>query len=357
MSDYETKQKKRNIVVGLFVIIGFCALVWLILKFGDMPGFVSKLDSFQIFVQFPTASGVQKDTPVNFCGYQIGRVTKVMAPDIREELDNGVKTGRLYYQTVVVLSIDKKYQTIPCNVKVKMMRRGLGSSFIEIEQCPDMESIPLDPNRPETMFLYDGAYLQGSTGMTSEFFPEESQEKLSELIEGLKTFIDNSNNIIGDPENQNNFKTTLANLTEVSEQAKYTLKEFEELAASGESTLKHVETKLDEIVTVATNTTNDIRAFVNTGTEVLKSTDDNIEELVKSIVVSSEELGRATSQLRLIMEKVNNGQGTASRLINDPRLYEKLLDDTEQLEELLESMKSLIEKIEEKGLSKVWSGK
>ncbi len=357
MSDYETKQKKRNIVVGLFVIIGFGALVWLIFKFGDMPGFISKIDSFQIFVQFPTASGVQKDTPVNFCGYQIGRVTEVMPPDIRDELENGVKTGRQYYQTVVVLSIDKKYQTIPCNVKVKMMKRGLGSSFIEIEQYTEIEPAPLDPNRPETVFLYDGAWLQGTTGMTSEFFPEESQEKLSELIDGLNTFIDNANVIIGSPENQNNFKITLANLADLSEQAEYTLKEIETLAASGRSTLKQAEAKMDQIVTVATDTADDIRTFVNTGTEVLESADDNIEELVKAIVVSSEELGRATSQLRQIMEKVNNGHGTASRLINDPRLYERLLDDTEQLEELLESMKSLIEKIEEKGLSKVWSGK
>ena len=357
MSDYETKQKSRNVVVGMFVIIGFVALVWLIFKFGDMPGFVSKLDSFQIYVQFPTAPGVQKDTPVQFTGYQIGRVTHVQAPEIKDEFHNGKITGRRYYQTVVVLSIDKQYCNIPSNVDVKMMARGLGSSYIEIKQNPDLPLVQLDPNDPNTVFLCEGIMLQGSTGMTSEFFPEESQEKLSELIDGLKTFIDNANTVVGNPENQNNFKTTLANLTEASEQAKYTMEKFETLAASGESTLKTLETKLDEIVTIATNTTNDFREFVNTGTEVLKSTDSNIEELVKAIVVSSEELGRATSQLRLIMEKVNNGHGTASRLLNDPRLYEKLLDDTEQLQELLKSMKSLIEKIEEKGLSKVWSGK
>jgi len=146
VSDYETTQKRRNIIVGFFVIIGLCALVWLIFKFGDLPMFVTKLDSFEIYVQFPTASGVQRDTPVQFCGYQVGRVTEVMAPEIREEQENGRKTGREYYQTVVVMSINKKYETIPCNVKVKLMRRGLGSSYIEIEQCPDIPPIPRDPN-------------------------------------------------------------------------------------------------------------------------------------------------------------------------------------------------------------------
>jgi len=71
VSDYETSQRRYNIVVGLFVILGVCAFVWLIFKFGDLPGIVTKLDSFEVFVQFPTAPGVQKDTPVRFCGYQI----------------------------------------------------------------------------------------------------------------------------------------------------------------------------------------------------------------------------------------------------------------------------------------------
>ena len=46
MSDYETTQKRRNIVVGLFVIASIFALVWLIYKFGDLPIKVSEFLSF-----------------------------------------------------------------------------------------------------------------------------------------------------------------------------------------------------------------------------------------------------------------------------------------------------------------------
>ena len=104
MSDYETTQKRRNMIVGIFVVVGIGALVWLIFKFGDLPSAVTKMGSFEVFVQFPTAPGVQTDTPVRFCGYQIGRVTKVMSPEIRRDMVNGLD----YYQTVVILSIDKK---------------------------------------------------------------------------------------------------------------------------------------------------------------------------------------------------------------------------------------------------------
>ncbi len=114
MSDYETIQRRRNIVVGIFVIVGLCALVWLIFKFGDLPTVVTRVGSIEVFVQFPTAPGVQRDTPVRFCGYQIGRVSAVTAPEIRTDMETGLE----YYQTVIVLSIDKRYVNIPSNIEV-----------------------------------------------------------------------------------------------------------------------------------------------------------------------------------------------------------------------------------------------
>jgi phospholipid/cholesterol/gamma-HCH transport system substrate-binding protein len=350
VSDYESTQRKRNLIVGIFVVVGTLALVWLIFKFRDLPTFVTKMDSFEVFVQFPTAPGVQKDTPVRFCGYQIGRVTKVMAPEIRKDME----TGEEYYQTVVILSIDNRYVTIPSCVEVKLMMRGLGSSYIELKQCPGKPEIPLDPNRPETKFLVDKIWLQGSTGMTSEFFPEESQAKLSELIDGLKTFITNANDIIGDQENKENIKQTLANITEVSEKAKQMIEEFGIFAATGTSTLKNADAKVDQVVTAFVDTSEEIQKFTAAGTSVLESTDAKVENLVTALIDTSEELSKATSQLRLVLEKMNSGQGSAAKLLNDGRFYENLLENTHELQALLENLQSLIDKVKEEGLRSIY---
>jgi len=308
-------------IVGVFVIIGICALVWLIFKFGDLPSVVTKMGSFEVFVQFPTAPGVQTDTPVRFCGYQIGRVTKVMSPEIRRDM----VSGKEYYQTVVVLGIDEKYVNIPSNIEVKLMTRGLGSSYIELKQHPDKPEVPLDPNRPATKFLVDKIWLQGSTGMTSEFFPEESQKKLDEVAEGLRTFISNANDIIGLPSNKENLQKMLANLadasqqaTETMQQAKQTIEEFGKFAAAGTSTLTNADAK--------------------------------VEELVVAMVDTSEEIGKAAAGLRLILEKVNNGQGSAAKLINDGRFYERLLENTQQLQLLLEDIESFVTTARDKGV-------
>jgi len=301
VSDYETTQRRRNIVVGIFVVVAMCALVWLIFKFREFPTAISRYRSFQVFVQFPTAPRVQRDTPVHFCGYQIGRVIDVKAPERLADLN----TGQEYHQTVVVLGIRKKYVNIPSNVEVKLMMRGLGSSYIELKVDPaKLPAPPRDPNRPETEFLVDKMLLQGSTGMTSEFFPEESQEKFEELVDTMKDVLDNANDIIGDPDSKENLKKILANVSDATKQVAETLEELQK--------------------------------FFVAGTE------------------ASEELRAMVRELRQILAKVNSGEGTAAKFVNDARLYEGLVESTEQLQVLLRELKSLIDKVNEKGFRSIY---
>jgi phospholipid/cholesterol/gamma-HCH transport system substrate-binding protein len=305
----------------------------MILKFGDMPAAVTRMRSFQIRVQFPTAPGVQKDTPVRFCGYQIGSVTEVMAPEIRVDR----LTKQQYHQTLCVLSINKRYVDIPSCVEVKLMTRGLGSSYLELKVDPRKLPAPLlDPNDPGSYALKNGMLLQGSTGMTSEFFPEESQEKLSNLVEDMRTFIGNANDILGDPKNKENLKATLANITTISSNVPAAIDQAIEMMKNAEKTLE------------------EFRQLALAGSQTLKSTDAKADKLIASAINTSDEMGKVFSQLRQAMEKVNNGNGTAGRLINDGRFYEQLLEDTTQLNVLLKDLKELLDKINEKGLRSIY---
>jgi len=322
MSDYETIQRRRNIIVGLFVIVAICALVWLVFKFGDLPGTVSKMRSFDVFVQFPAATGVQSDTPVRFCGYQIGRVTAVKPPKVLKDLN----TGKFYHQTLVVISIDKKCEDIPEDVEAKLMTRGLGSSYIELKLRR------FDVNEPIGPYLARGSKLQGSTGMTSEFFPEESQEKLDALITSLMALINNTNDIIGDPNSKENLKTTLANLSEASQQAVQTMQQAKQTIQQAEQTVE------------------ELRKFAATGTKTFQNADAKADRVVAALVTTSEELSGASAELRLILQKVNTGQGSVAKLLNDGRLYESMLESTEEMQMLLEELKTFIAESRDKGL-------
>ncbi len=333
MSDYEAAQRRRDVVVGIFVILGLGALGWMILKFGDLPTAITRMKSFDVYVQFPTAPGVMKDTPVRFCGYQVGRVTAVMPPKILPDRN----TGQEYHQTLCVLSIDRKYADIPSNVEVKLMTRGLGSSYLELKVDPTkLPAPPRYAEDPTSCFLKEGMPLQGSTGITSEFFPEESQEKLTNLVDDIRAFVGNANRIIGDPNNQQNFRATLANLSKTSDAFPAVVEQTIAVMKKGQETLE------------------EFRRLATSGGETLKSTDAKVERLVASMVVASDEIGKSVAQLRLAVAKVNEGQGSAGRLLNDGRLYESLLESTTQLNILLKDLKQLIDKISEKGLRSVY---
>jgi len=306
MSDYEKTQKRMSFIVGVFVIVALIAFFWMVFKFGDLPSFVSEVRSYKVRVQFPSAPGVQRDTPVRFCGYQIGSVTRVEPPEVMEDRN----TGEYYHQMVVVMSIDEKYENIPAAVDAKLMTRGLGSSYIELKVPPKY--------RGDGRFLREGSLLQGSTGMTSEFFPEESQKKLDELISGIVAFVNNANEIVGDPNNKMNLKTTLANLSNASEEATKSMKELRELASAGRTTLQNA--------------------------------DGRMEQLTASLVTTSDKLSSAVTQLDEVLTKINEGEGTAGKLVNDGRLYEELVEDTRQLDLVLQDIKSFVEQAKQKGV-------
>lgn len=313
MPDYETIQRRRNIIVGTFVLVALTAFGWLVFKFGDLPTAISRFTSYQVYVQFASVPGVQSNTPVRLGGYQVGRVIEVMAPQMRRDR----KTKLTYLQTLVILAIDKDYITIPSNADVKLMKRGLGSSYIEICIDPTRPLEPTDPNRPETAYLQHGMMLQGAVGMVSEFFPEESQEKFEQLVNSLCTLISNANEIFGDKQNKENIKATLTNLAEVTAQAKATLKEVQQFASTTQATVRNVDHKLTEVADAA--------------------------------LESGEELNAVARELRAVLEKLNSGEGTAAKLLNDGRLYENLLDSTEELRLALEEFKQLMEKTKKKG--------
>jgi phospholipid/cholesterol/gamma-HCH transport system substrate-binding protein len=297
MTDYNSIQRKRNIIVGGFVIIAAVAMLWMVAVFGELPVAATKLRSFPVVVDFPSSSGIQGKTPVYYCGYQIGKVTAVQAP--HRNLEDK------HHHVRVSIAIDKDFKTIPMNVEFKVMKRSMGSSFVEL----------VDPEFPlttdnEDPFLRDGlsTTFKGGLGSTNEFIPEKVQKKLETLVVKISTLAASIDQIVGDEQNQQNIRETLANFTSVTEEASATLKS--------------------------------VSLFTESSRDVISET--------------SESLNRTLKQINMIMNSVNDGEGTVSRLLNDGRLYENLLDSSQELSLALEQLKELAAEAREKGIKIKW---
>ena len=302
MPDYNTLQKRRNMIVGGFVVVALCAFLYMVYKFQELPIVVGKLRSFEIMVNFPNAPGAQPNTPVQYCGFQIGRVVDVSPPFLYTD-----EQGRRYHHIKVTISIEKEYVDIPSNVDILLMRRGLGSSYIEFQFNPQKTLEPLDPGDPKTMYLMDGMVLAGSMGTSSEFFPKEVQNKIESLVESIDTLAKNINDIIGDADNKANIEQTLANMNVLTDQA--------------------------------TKTLESIQGFTDTGTNAIEN--------------MAEQLDVTLVELQMVLAKANTGDGTVAKLLNDGRLYDDLLDTVGELKATSEQLKTITTNINKKGGVKI----
>lgn len=282
-------------VVGLFVVFAMCVFVWMLLRFRELPLVVSKIKSFNVLVFFPEAPGVQPDTPVLYCGYQIGRVMKVLPPQL-----NGDS-----HRVGVTLAVEKRYSDIPEEVDIVVMKRGLGSSYVELR---------VDPSKitQRDKFLRQGLEIDtGKVGMASDFFPPEVQAKLEDLVDSITTLSENTNTIIGDGENQMNIKKMIGSIEAAFSQADETMQSIQQLS--------------------------------NTSAE-------EVQVLSDKVIGVAEQLEGVLSESRQILAKIESGEGTAGKMINDGRLYEDLLESSQELRMLLEQVKEWTAETREEGL-------
>jgi phospholipid/cholesterol/gamma-HCH transport system substrate-binding protein len=109
--------------VGLFVIAGVAALLFLALKVGSMSA-VNTSDSYQVVARFDNIGGLKTRAPVKSAGVVVGRVA-----DIR--FDNET------FEAAVTLRLDKRY-AFPKDTSAAIMTSGLlGEQYIGLEAGGD----------------------------------------------------------------------------------------------------------------------------------------------------------------------------------------------------------------------------
>jgi ABC-type transporter Mla subunit MlaD len=352
-------EKKRNILVALFVLAGMAALGWMVFKFGELPVWLSRYDAREVHILFSTAPGIHENSQVLFRGYPVGRVVKMSPPELLADLENPQLET---YQIEIVAAIDRRYN-IPKNAVPKVFSRGLGSSFLEF-------ALP-DNVVPSKQLIADGDKIQGRMSEASEFLSEKTQRKLDDLIASLtalsvelrsqltpmppekvdqpaegETMLPNIttavirldrtlksfNTIVSDPENQQNLKTGLADfaalgaqLRQLAEQASQTVHKIRQVVERSEGTVENID-------------------------QAAVGFRQNVQQIGSSLQNASDQLAATLKHLDEIIISVSKGEGTTGRLLTDPRLYESLTDTTDKLKITLDDFRELITKWKEKGL-------
>lgn len=110
--------------VGVFMLIGFGALVYLALQLGEVP-FLTSGKTYVINAEFDNVAGVKRGAAVQIAGVTVGEVAKVALGE--------------YEAAVLTLRIDKSIQ-VPTDSMASVKSQGIiGDKYIQLSLGGDEE--------------------------------------------------------------------------------------------------------------------------------------------------------------------------------------------------------------------------
>ena len=127
-------RKAIETTVGLFLLIGVAAMIWLALKVGNWSP--TTTDDYEVTARFDNIGGLTVKAPVTLAGVTIGRVASI-----------GIDADD--YSARITLQIDQAHDNLPTDTSAAILTSGLlGAQYVG-----------LDPGAEET-YLKDGDRIE-----------------------------------------------------------------------------------------------------------------------------------------------------------------------------------------------------
>jgi len=340
-------ERARNIAVGATAVVALCGLGYMILLFGDTPVFART--GYYVTIDLPGTGALDKGADVRMNGIRVGTVTKV-------NLNDDPRKG------VVIRCRIRKDVRIPHDVVATVGRQGLGGGgYVRLTTKAPAEPVapvwvPTDGSGVLTGSPHGGGLLgpefaaqveavaEGFRAFTEladtlnkaltapDADDEQPMPGLAGTIQRMNRALEGLNSIVADKANRENISVSLANLRKAAESGAEAMDELAQFAREAKQSLKGVERTTGEL------------------TETAKTARARIDDVAAKLIEDADRLGKLLTTLNQAATKVADGEGTAGRLLNDPALYNNLLESTESLSKALAEMELTIRRWRTEGL-------
>ncbi len=352
------KNWSNEVKVGLFIIGVLGVLFYLTFNVGGKRMFSTKgRQSF--YVLFTSITGVTEKSEVRMAGVKIGEVKAIV-------LDN--------YRAKVIVDLTEAYN-IPDDSIAKVQGKGLlGEKFVEIVPGTSTTYVPnggelknsVSPANLEDIVAKLGGALDDIKSVTESLKDSlgssEGKQGLKSIISNLSSLSADLQSVVGGNKDRLNSiilnvdkATTLLqsmlaenreNLRGTVENANKTLKSFSDKtpqllahldeAASG---IRDMLAENRENVKLGISNIKDAGGNVN---QLIADNRDNLKVAMENLRSSSEKLDKIMDNVKQISGKMEKGEGTIGRLIQDEEVYTNLnstLENTGSLAKKVENLK------------------
>jgi phospholipid/cholesterol/gamma-HCH transport system substrate-binding protein len=306
---------RRNVLVGGVVLGALFILGWMLIQFGG--SIVSPFAPETFTVRFVTerADGISTGSAVLYRGVTVGRV---------ERVERASDQLRVY----IVAQLDKE-PPLPANIKAIIRSTGLvgsGSSIVleltELQPAGTLQADQSIPARFVGLDILPAEYADLArelSGAVRELRESKLLDNVNRQVERAGKLIESIQGVIDDPKVRDDLRAALANLRSTTEKADRIASNFERLSG--------------DMQTLSTTTS------------------DAVVSLSKQMGGRLEQVSKVLDQFQAIAEKVNKGQGTAGAFVNDPRLYQSLVETAIELNATAKDLRRLVEQWEQEGVS------
>ena len=292
-------QKKTEIRVGITVLLGVIILLWIL---GWAKNFSITPTENTVKVQFSNTAGLEIGDAVTVNG-----VRKGFVEDLAIEGENVVVTLKI--DNKVVLKEDAGFAVSMLDL--------MGGKKVEIS--PGSSGKLLDYSQVQAGTFYaDIPYVMSMVGTF--------QEDISSTISDLKITLTSLNNYLGDKKLNDDIKSSMSNLSEVTRKLNILIDE-------NRNNLRQLTANTAELTEEAKNFINENKESFNTSVKGLQSVLSNTDSLL--------------TKLNKFTDELSSRQNNLGKIIYDEKIYDDLSQSLKQLNELTRIM---IEQLKDDGL-------
>jgi phospholipid/cholesterol/gamma-HCH transport system substrate-binding protein len=121
-------RRTTEVLVGLFVMLGLVALVFVSLKAANLTSFSIGSATYPLSARFDNIGGLKARAPVRSAGVVVGRIT-------------GISLDPKSFQGVVTMEIERGFQ-FPKDTSAKILTAGLlGDQYVGLEPGGEIDNL------------------------------------------------------------------------------------------------------------------------------------------------------------------------------------------------------------------------
>jgi phospholipid/cholesterol/gamma-HCH transport system substrate-binding protein len=338
---------RRNFMIGLTVAAALAIFVWMVLRFGTKTAGLFAPPQQDVVLDAPRVDGLAEGSPLTYQGVTVGRITKLA----RNASGNGVS---------VYAKLDTQ-PPVPMNIHAEIVTTNLigGGAAVALELNKQartgLDEPPKFPEPGTPRLPIPAIYV----GLKLNLLPPQYEDVAVRISRAASAIADASDEI-SQRHIVEHLDETIQNANDQIATAGKVLQDFQDILGDTKvqqdlrQTIINIRKTSDELARVSADLpqlSHQASGVLSDAHTTLVNAQGRFDDLSRQLAASLANASALLDTVHDISRKIDQGQGTAGLLVNDPKLYESLLQSSRQLNTNLLDLQRLIEQWEQDGLS------